>query len=165
MRRCYILLRKGLGGSFLCSNLNVIQVTTFPPSVRSLEFQLGLPGLWLSMIGHSPRHCFLGKNFQEDCGKHTFIYVICVVQLYPRNYTTLWARSVKGKNLGLVMTDGDFQTRQKNFCMKQLKNFGFGKKDFESVILEQARELVKYLERHIDTNGRYFKPSRRRYRM
>ena len=99
------------------------------------------------MIGHSPRHCFLGKNFQEDCGKHIFIYVICVVQLYPRNYTTLWARSVKGKNLGLVMTDGDFQTRQKNFCMKQLKNFGFGKKDFESVILEQARELVKYLER------------------
>ena len=66
---------------------------------------------------------------------------------YPRNYTTLWARSVKGKNLGLVMNDGDFQTRQKNFCMKHLKNFGFGKKDFESVISEQARELVHYLEK------------------
>ena len=66
---------------------------------------------------------------------------------YPRNYTTLWARSVKGKNLGLVMNDGDFQTRQKNFCMKHLKNFGFGKKDFESVISEQAKELVDYLER------------------
>ena len=54
---------------------------------------------------------------------------------------------MKGKNLGLVMNDGDFQTKQKNFCMKHLKNFGFGKKDFESVILEQARELVDYLER------------------
>ena len=67
---------------------------------------------------------------------------------YHRNYTTLWARSVKGKNLGLVMNDGDFQTRQKNFCMKHLKSFGFGKKDFESVILEQARELVDYLEKN-----------------
>ena len=45
------------------------------------------------------------------------------------------------------MNDGDFQTRQKNFCMKHLKNFGFGKKDFESVISEQAKELVDYLER------------------
>ena len=31
--------------------------------------------------------------------------------------------------------------------MKHLKNFGFGKKDFESVISEQARELVDYLEK------------------
>ena len=45
------------------------------------------------------------------------------------------------------MNDGDFQTRQKNFCMKHLKNFGFGKKDFESVISEQATELVDYLEK------------------
>ena len=41
------------------------------------------------------------------------------------NYTTLWARSVKGKNLGLVMNDGSFHSKQKNF---------------------QAGELVRYLK-------------------
>ena len=57
------------------------------------------------------------------------------------NYTTLWARSVKGKNLGLSMNDGSFHSRQKNFCLKHLRNFGFGKTDFQSVISEQAEEL------------------------
>ena len=32
--------------------------------------------------------------------------------------------------------------------MKHLKNFGFGKKDFEGVISEQAMELVNYLEKN-----------------
>ena len=62
------------------------------------------------------------------------------------NYTTLWARSVKGKNLGLVMNDGSFHSKQKNFCLKHLRKFGFGRRDFESVISEQAAELVRYLE-------------------
>ena len=30
--------------------------------------------------------------------------------------------------------------------MKRLKNFGFGKKDLEGVIHEQACELVEYIE-------------------
>ena len=65
---------------------------------------------------------------------------------YLRNYTTLWARSRNGKNQGLVFVDGSFQTRQKNFCMKHLRNFGFGKRDFQGVMVDQAMELVGHLE-------------------
>ena len=39
------------------------------------------------------------------------------------NYTTLWARSVKGKNLGLVMNDGSFHSKQKNFCLNLDETF------------------------------------------
>ena len=62
-----------------------------------------------------------------------------------QNYTICWARSQGGKSQGLVFTDGDFHSRQKNFCVKHLKNFGFGKTSLETVILEQAQLLTEYL--------------------
>ena len=45
-----------------------------------------------------------------------------------------------------MFVDGSFQTRQKNFCMKHLRNFGFGKRDFQGVMVDQAMELVGHLE-------------------
>ena len=62
------------------------------------------------------------------------------------NYTTRWAKSVGGKNLGLSFIDGPFYHSQKIFLVKQLKQFGFGKISLETVILEQANNLVDYLE-------------------
>ena len=62
------------------------------------------------------------------------------------NYTTRWAKSVGGKNLGLSFIDGPFYHSQKIFLVKQLKQFGFGKTSLETVILEQANNLVDYLE-------------------
>ena len=44
------------------------------------------------------------------------------------------------------MTDGARWIGQRNFTVKQLKNFGFGKKDLEDVIIEQARDLVDHIE-------------------
>ena len=62
------------------------------------------------------------------------------------NYTTLWARSTGGKNHGLVFTDGAFYWNQKNFSMKHLRNFGFGKSSMmETVMLEQASSLAETL--------------------
>ena len=64
-----------------------------------------------------------------------------------RNYTTLWARSVGGRNLGLVFTDGQFYWNQKHFAVKHLKNFGFGKTSLQTVIVDQANDLTSFLEK------------------
>ena len=63
-----------------------------------------------------------------------------------QNYTTKWARSLGGKNLGVVFTDGSFYNSQKLFLVKQLKQFGFGKTSLETVIVEQANSMANYLE-------------------
>ena len=44
------------------------------------------------------------------------------------------------------MTEGAQWLGQRNFTVKQLKNFGFGKKDLEGVIVEEARDLVEYID-------------------
>ena len=62
------------------------------------------------------------------------------------NYTTQWARSLGGKNLGVALTDGAFYNRQKLFLVKQLKQFGFGKTSLETVIVDQANSMASYLE-------------------
>ena len=61
------------------------------------------------------------------------------------NYTTDMARSFGRANLGLVWADGPRWTSQKNFTVKQLKNFGFGKKDLEGVIVKEANDLVDHV--------------------
>ena len=63
-----------------------------------------------------------------------------------QNYTTKWARSLGGKNLGVALTDGAFYNSQKLFLVKQLKQFGFGKTSLETVIVEQANSMASYLE-------------------
>ena len=67
-----------------------------------------------------------------------------------QNYTTQWARSLGGRNLGVAFTDGAFFNSQKLFLVKQLKQFGFGKTSLETVIVEQANRLVSYLEENAD---------------
>ena len=57
------------------------------------------------------------------------------------------------------MTEGAQWIGQKNFTVKCLKNFGFGKKDLEGVIIEQACELVDYIESFkgsVPVNGSLF---------
>ena len=61
------------------------------------------------------------------------------------NHTTR-IQSLGGKNLGLWSIDGPFYHSQKLFLVKQLKQFGFGKNSLETVIVEQAKNLVGYLE-------------------
>ena len=43
------------------------------------------------------------------------------------------------------MTDGARWLGQRNFTVKQLKNFGFGKKDLEVAIFKEARDLVDHM--------------------
>jgi len=61
------------------------------------------------------------------------------------NYTTDIARSFGRANLGIVWADGPRWVGQKNFTVKQLKNFGFGKKDLEDVIVKEANDIVDHM--------------------
>ena len=62
------------------------------------------------------------------------------------NYTTAYARSSLGQNMGLITTDGRLWGTERSFALKQLKNFGLTKKHLDSCILPQAKESVQYLE-------------------
>ena len=44
------------------------------------------------------------------------------------------------------MTDGARWLGQKNFTVKQLKNFGFGKKSLEGVMVEEAISMIEYID-------------------
>ena len=93
---------------------------------------------WYSSIYSSLSHINCQLRIQTTF--HNPFYVL-------RNYTTLWARSVGGRNLGLVFTDGQFYWNQKHFAVKHLKNFGFGKTSLQTVIVDQANDLTNFLEK------------------
>jgi len=61
------------------------------------------------------------------------------------NYFTNWERCTDGVSLGVVFTEGARWTSQRNFIVKQLKSFGFGKKSLETVIWKEAKDIVEYI--------------------
>lgn len=67
-----------------------------------------------------------------------------MIAILTRNYTTDWARSTGGRSLGIVMTDGRLWHGQKQFLLKQLRKFGFGKSGTD-VIWEQAEQTVEFI--------------------
>ena len=49
------------------------------------------------------------------------------------------------KNLGIIYNDGPVWQEQRRFSLKQLRDFGFGRRGLESVLHEEAEELIKDL--------------------
>jgi methyl farnesoate epoxidase/farnesoate epoxidase len=43
---------------------------------------------------------------------------------------------------GILLTDGPFWVEHRRFTIKHLKDFGFGKKSAEAVILEETEQLM-----------------------
>jgi Cytochrome P450 len=46
---------------------------------------------------------------------------------------------------GLIFNDGDAWKSHRRFSLKTLKDFGFGKKSLESVLLEESDRMVDFL--------------------
>ncbi len=46
---------------------------------------------------------------------------------------------------GIMNTDGETWFKQRRFCMKKLKEFGFGNKRMETLILSEANELCNWI--------------------
>lgn len=51
-----------------------------------------------------------------------------------------------GKRRGVLATDGELWQTQRRFLLRNLRDFGFGKKSMERIIQDEAASLVKYLE-------------------
>lgn len=50
------------------------------------------------------------------------------------------------KRLGVLLTDGPFWVGLRHFTLRHLKDFGFGKKSAEGVILEETEQLMKEMK-------------------
>merc|ERR1712032_420043 len=111
----------------------------FPPGPPSLP----LIGTYPFLSGNGPEKYF----GPEVCsfGPVTGLYAGSYPTIVLNNFTTNWARTMGGESLGIVMTDGKRWTSQRNFAVKHLRNFGFGKKDLEVVIEREASNLVEHI--------------------
>jgi hypothetical protein len=47
---------------------------------------------------------------------------------------------------GVIFTDGPLWVEHRRFTIRNLKDFGFGKKDAEGIILEETEELMKEIK-------------------
>jgi len=47
---------------------------------------------------------------------------------------------------GFFFTDGPFWVEQRRFSLRHLRDFGFGKRSLEGIILDEAEELIKRLD-------------------
>ena len=47
---------------------------------------------------------------------------------------------------GVLLTDGPFWVGLRHFTLRHLKDFGFGKKSAEGVILEETEQLMKEMK-------------------
>lgn len=64
------------------------------------------------------------------------------------------------KRLGFFFTDGPFWAEQRRFSLRHLRDFGFGKKSLEGIILEEAEELIKELQYNdVQSNGFFGLPA------
>jgi len=50
------------------------------------------------------------------------------------------------KRLGFFFTDGPFWVEQRRFSLRNLRDFGFGKRSLDVIILDEAEELIKRLQ-------------------
>jgi hypothetical protein len=47
---------------------------------------------------------------------------------------------------GIIFTDGPLWIEHRRFTIRNLKDFGFGKKNAEGIILEETEELLKEIK-------------------
>ena len=54
------------------------------------------------------------------------------------------SKTIRAIVVGLLFNDGDSWKSHRRFSLKTLKDFGFGKKSLESVLLEEADRMVDF---------------------
>ncbi|KAK9880868.1 hypothetical protein WA026_013195 [Henosepilachna vigintioctopunctata] len=58
-----------------------------------------------------------------------------------------------GKRLGIMLTDSDFWHEQRRFILKQLKEFGFGRRNMSHMIEEEAGHMISDIKSAMNNNG------------
>lgn len=58
-----------------------------------------------------------------------------------------------GERYGLLLTDSDFWKEQRRFCLRHLREFGFGRRTMSAMIEEETASMVKNLKELIEKSG------------
>lgn len=61
---------------------------------------------------------------------------------------------------GFFFTDGPFWMEQRRFSLRNLRDFGFGKRSLDVIILDEAEELIKRLQSNDIQVSTYADPRR-----
>jgi methyl farnesoate epoxidase/farnesoate epoxidase len=51
-----------------------------------------------------------------------------------------------GKMHGIINTEGEHWEQLRRFTLRQLRDFGFGKKSMEGLIMEELKEIVEWMK-------------------
>merc|ERR1712018_604485 len=60
-------------------------------------------------------------------------------------YIHRYIRGKNGRALGVITTEGQVWSQQRRFALKHLKDFGFGRKSLDSVMIEEVDQLIDKL--------------------
>jgi len=58
-----------------------------------------------------------------------------------------------GERKGLLVTDDELWHEQRKFVLRQLRDFGFGRRTMSGLVEDEAAELVKYFRDRVKPNG------------
>lgn len=56
-----------------------------------------------------------------------------------------------GAVLGIIMTDGDLWKETRRFSLRHLRDFGYGKANMESSVMDEVHNVIDHLEKRIGT--------------
>lgn len=59
-----------------------------------------------------------------------------------------------GERFGLLLTDSDFWKEQRRFCLRHLREFGFGRRSMSGLIEEETTNMVENLKNMIKSSGK-----------
>ncbi|XP_069696212.1 methyl farnesoate epoxidase-like [Periplaneta americana] len=128
-----------------------------PPYLPVLGSVLFIPTklLHLTMAGEWRRKygplvgLFLGsKPAVAVCGPNEVLEVLRREEFQARPDDILFRDRIFGKKFGLVFSDGPYWVEQRRFTLRHLRDFGFGKKSMERLILDQVDDIVKEMKNH-----------------
>lgn len=128
-----------------------------PPFVPVLGSILFIPKklLHLTMAGEWRRKygplvgLFLGSKLAVAvCGPNEVLEVLRREEFQARPDDILFRDRAFDKKLGVVFSDGPYWVEQRRFAVRHLRDFGFGKKSMEGMILDQVEDIVKEMKNH-----------------
>jgi len=134
---------------------------SLPPGPPSLPIVGSLPFL---KVKHGLANTLVNKNLYHYDPKFCTVWIgsrpVIMIQDFqlakeifardefsgrPNNYHSKYIRGMEGEALGIIPTVGKLWQEQRRFTLKHLKDFGFGRNKLDTIIQEEANDLIQTL--------------------
>ncbi|KAH0815760.1 hypothetical protein GEV33_007031 [Tenebrio molitor] len=86
-------------------------------------------------------------------GKHEIREFLSSEDLAGRPKGLFFEMRTWGERLGVLLTDSEFWQEQRRFILRQLREFGFGRKNMSSMIEDETGIMVKSFYNMLEPNG------------